>query len=68
LKPNHCSIVVDEGFDVYGNNSGVIGPHGICSLWNEIKRRCVKLNTAMKKKYKFIYSPLLRIVQPLAKR
>jgi hypothetical protein len=29
LKPNHCSIVLDEGFDVYGNNSDVIGPHGI---------------------------------------
>jgi hypothetical protein len=58
---------VDEGFDVYGNNSGVIGPHGICSLWNQIKRRCVKFNTAMEKNYKFIYSLSLRIVQPLAK-
>jgi hypothetical protein len=40
---------MDEGFDVYGNNSGVIGPHGIYPLWNQIKRRWVKFNTQWRK-------------------
>jgi hypothetical protein len=29
---------MDEGSDVYYGTSGVIGPYGICSLWNQIKR------------------------------
>lgn len=33
LKPNHCSIVTDEGRDIKGNVSGRIEPWAICSLW-----------------------------------
>jgi hypothetical protein len=33
VKPNHCAIVADEGMDILGHSSGVIAPHGLCSLW-----------------------------------
>lgn len=33
MKPNHCSIVTDEGVDTLGQSSDVIAPHGICALW-----------------------------------
>ncbi len=33
VKPHHCAIVTDEGIDAMGRSSGVIAPHGICSLW-----------------------------------
>jgi hypothetical protein len=41
VKPHHCAIVTDEGMDTMGHSSGVIAPHGLCSLWmpnqNEIR-------------------------------
>ena len=33
VKPHHCAIVTDEGMDTMGHSSGVIAPHGLCSLW-----------------------------------
>jgi hypothetical protein len=33
VKPHHCAIVTDEGMDILGRSSGVIAPHGLCSLW-----------------------------------
>ena len=33
VKPHHCAIVTDEGMDTMGYSSGVIAPHGLCSLW-----------------------------------
>ncbi len=33
IKPNHCTLVTDEGMDVNGQTSGSIAPHGICYLW-----------------------------------
>jgi hypothetical protein len=33
VKPHHCAIVTDEGTDILGHSSGVIAPHGICSIW-----------------------------------
>ncbi len=33
VKPHHCAIVTDEGMDIMGHSSGVIAPHGLCSLW-----------------------------------
>jgi hypothetical protein len=33
VKPHHCAIVTDEGIDIQGHNSGVIAPHGLCSIW-----------------------------------
>lgn len=33
LKPNHCTLVTDEGIDINGISSGNIAPHGICYLW-----------------------------------
>jgi hypothetical protein len=33
VKPHHCAIVTDEGMDTMGRSSGVIAPHGLCSLW-----------------------------------
>jgi len=33
VKPRHCAIVTDEGMDILGRSSGVIAPHGSCSLW-----------------------------------
>jgi hypothetical protein len=39
-----------EGSDVYGDCSCVIGIDKICSLWNQIKRRCdIKFITTIKK-------------------
>jgi hypothetical protein len=32
-KPNHCAIVEDGGPDVRGEDSGMIVPHGVCTLW-----------------------------------
>jgi Zinc-finger of C2H2 type len=37
MKPNHCSIVTDEGVDILGQSSDVIAPHGICALWTPNK-------------------------------
>jgi hypothetical protein len=33
VKPHHCAIVTDEGMDILGSSSGVIAPHGLCSIW-----------------------------------
>jgi hypothetical protein len=33
LKPHHCDVVTDEGMDILGRSSGVIAPHGLCSIW-----------------------------------
>jgi hypothetical protein len=33
VKPHHCAIVTDEGMDILGSSSGVIAPHGLCSMW-----------------------------------
>lgn len=33
VKPHHCAVVTDEGMDTMGHSSGVIAPHGLCSLW-----------------------------------
>jgi hypothetical protein len=33
VKPNHCALVSDEGMDILGRSSGVIAPHGLCSIW-----------------------------------
>lgn len=33
VKPHHCAIVTDEGMDILGHSSGVIAPHGVCSIW-----------------------------------
>jgi hypothetical protein len=33
IKPNHCAIVEDAGPDVDGQQSGIIAPHGVCTLW-----------------------------------
>jgi hypothetical protein len=38
VKPHHCAIVTDEGIDILGRSSGVIAPHGLCSLWIPNKR------------------------------
>jgi hypothetical protein len=38
MKPHHCYIVTDEGLDIKGSSSGVIAPHGICSLWMPNKK------------------------------
>jgi non-canonical (house-cleaning) NTP pyrophosphatase len=32
VKSHHCTIVTDEGVDTLGHSSGVIAPHGICSV------------------------------------
>jgi hypothetical protein len=37
VKPHHCAIVTDEGIDIQGHNSGVIAPHGLCSIWTPNK-------------------------------
>ena len=34
IKGNHCAIVEDTGPDIYGKESGIIAPHGICSIWD----------------------------------
>src|SRR5919106_2504677 len=33
VKPHHCAIVTDEGMDILGHSSGIIAPHGLCSVW-----------------------------------
>jgi hypothetical protein len=33
MKPNHCTIVADEGQDIRGHVSGEIAPYGVCALW-----------------------------------
>jgi hypothetical protein len=33
VKPHHCAIVTDEGMDILGHSSGIIAPHGLCSMW-----------------------------------
>jgi hypothetical protein len=33
VKPHHCAIVTDEGMDILGHSSGIIAPHGLCSIW-----------------------------------
>lgn len=35
IKPNHCAIVRDTGPDVDGNQSDIVAPHGVCTLWEE---------------------------------
>ena len=37
VKPHHCAIVTDEGVDIQGHTSGVIAPHGLCSIWTPNK-------------------------------
>lgn len=34
---NHCAIVEDSGPDVNGKESGIIVPHGVCTLWDPNK-------------------------------
>jgi hypothetical protein len=34
IKDNHCAIVEDTGPDVDGKESGIIAPHGLCTLWD----------------------------------
>jgi hypothetical protein len=34
VKDQHCAIVQDSGPDVRGEESGVIAPHGVCTLWD----------------------------------
>lgn len=31
---NHCAIVEDSGPDVKEQESGIIGPFGVCTLWH----------------------------------
>jgi hypothetical protein len=33
VKPHHCTIVADQGMDIRGGSSGIIAPHGLCSIW-----------------------------------
>src|ERR671922_2580023 len=41
IKDNHCAIVEDTGPDVYGKESGIIAPHGLCTLWDPMRRKPV---------------------------
>jgi len=34
VKDNHCAIVEDSGPDVDSKESGIIAPHGVCTLWD----------------------------------
>jgi hypothetical protein len=34
IKDTHCAIVEDTGPDERGEESGVIAPHGVCTLWD----------------------------------
>ena len=34
IKDNHCAIVEDTGPDIYGKESEIIAPHGLCTLWD----------------------------------
>lgn len=33
VKDNQCAIVRSSGPDVRGEESGIIAPHGVCTLW-----------------------------------
>jgi len=33
VEKDDCAIVRQEGPDVNGKESGIIAPHGICTLW-----------------------------------
>ena len=33
MKPSSCAIVSSQGLDFNGKSSGIIAPHGICSIW-----------------------------------
>jgi hypothetical protein len=33
IKDNQCAIVKSDGPDVNGEESGIIAPHGLCTLW-----------------------------------
>ena len=37
INGNDCAIVRKDGPDVNGEESGVIAPHGICTLWTPNK-------------------------------
>lgn len=39
IEGNDCAIVRKDGPDVNGEESGIIAPHGICTLWlpDEVK-------------------------------
>jgi hypothetical protein len=41
IKGNHCAIVEDSGPDVREQESGIIAPFGVCTLWhpNELETR-----------------------------
>lgn len=34
IDDNDCAIVRQDGPDVNGKESGIIAPHGICTLWS----------------------------------
>jgi hypothetical protein len=34
IRESHCAIVEDSGPDVNNRASGVIAPHGVCTLWD----------------------------------
>ena len=34
IKDHHCAIVEDSGRDVNAQESGLIAPHGLCTLWD----------------------------------
>lgn len=33
VKDNHCAIVSDRGPNIRGEESGMIAPYGVCTLW-----------------------------------
>lgn len=33
IKNSQCAIVENRGPDVDGKESGIIAPHGVCTLW-----------------------------------
>jgi hypothetical protein len=35
IKDSHCAIVEDGGPDVNDKESGIIAPHGLCTLWEQ---------------------------------
>lgn len=37
IRENKCAIVKSDGIDVNGEQSGVIAPHGVCTLWYPIE-------------------------------
>jgi hypothetical protein len=34
IKDNHSAVVEDTGPDIYGKESEIISPHGLCTLWD----------------------------------